>query len=153
MIFKRIQGGYEPFDNEAHKTAISTPVGGTTAFDKVINPRNVKFHRKYFALLNFAFQHWNPGELNYKKTPSVVPEKSFDQFREDVTILAGFYRQEIRLDGSVRTKAKSVSFGNMKPEAFEELYSNTINVILKRVLVNYDKEQLDKVIMELLNFD
>jgi hypothetical protein len=32
--------------------------------------RNYKFHKKYFALLDFAFEQWEPsGELTYQGMP------------------------------------------------------------------------------------
>jgi len=151
MIFKRTQGGLEPLDTEAHKLMNETSGGEAVAFDKVIKPRNVKFHRKYFALLNFAFEHWEPGELSGKQYGR--PEKNFERFRNDLTILSGHYKQTIRTDNTLMIEAKSISFASMNKEQFEELYSNTINVILKRILTNYNKEQLDKVIIELLGFD
>lgn len=153
MMFLRIQGGLEPFDVEAHKAMLEAPVGETVAFDKVIKPRNVKFHRKYFALLNFAFENWTPGKLSGKRHKGVTPEKNFERFRADLTILCGHYKQTIRTDNSLNIEPKSISFASMNKEQFEELYSNTINVILKRILTNYNKEQLDSVIIELLGFD
>lgn len=48
--------------------------------------RNSAFHRKFFALLNLAFEYWDPGPVTSRHGK---PQKNFDQFREDVTILAG----------------------------------------------------------------
>lgn len=153
MIFKRIQGGLEPLDTDAHKLMLEVSNGNAVAFDKVIKPRNAKFLRKYFALLNFAFDNWKPGKLSGKQYEGVRPEKNFERFRADLTILCGHYRQTIRANNEVVLEPKSISFVSMEEEDFEELYSNTINVILERILTNYDKEQLDNVILELLGFD
>lgn len=57
----------------------------------------------------------------------------FDRFRKDLTILAGFYGQTVRLDGSVRTEAKSLSYGNMDDEEFGRCYSALINAAIKHV--------------------
>lgn len=152
MIFRRINGGLEPLDTEAHKLMLDTPAGKSVAFDKVIKPRNVQFHRKYFALLNFAFDNWQVGELSGKQFKGVNPEKNFDRFRADLTILCGHYRQVIRTDGSLVIEPKSISFANMDEEEFEELYNSTINIVLERILQNYDREQLDSVILQLLDF-
>ena len=103
-------------------------------------PRNYKFHKKFFALLNVAFQHWEPGELENKFG---VVEKSFEQFREDVTILAGYYEQSFRLDGSVKTRAKSISFAAMDDEEFSKFYSSVLDVLIKKVLVGWSIEQVD----------
>lgn len=153
MIFKRIQSYLIPFDNDAYELMNSLSDGADVAFDKVISKRNMKFHRKYFALLNFAFEHWESGELSGKQFEGVIPQKSFTRFRKDIVIMAGFFEQEIRITGELRIVAKSISFSNMKEKDFEELYSNTINVILKHILTNYNKGQLDKVVIDLLGFD
>lgn len=153
MLYKRIQSYLEPLDGEAYELMNSLAVNAMVAFDKVIKPRNYKFLQKFHTLIKFAFEHWQPGELSGKQFEGVTPKKSITRFRKDVTILAGFFEQEIRLDGSIRTTAKSISFASMEEDDFEELYNNTINVILERVLTNYDREQLDKVVLELLSFD
>lgn len=79
--------------------------------------RNYKFLRKWFALLNVAFDNWEAPEMVDPHTrqhyPARKPEKNFERFRKDVTILAGYYHNVVRLDGTVRPTADSVSFGSM----------------------------------------
>lgn len=112
--------------------------------------RNPKFHRKYFALLRVGFDNWLPGEVNSKYG---VPAKNFERFRADVIILCGFYDNVVRLDGSVRLEPKSVSFAKMSEESFADLYSKTIDVLLKYV---YDSkmtpEKLDEIVNQYLSF-
>jgi len=113
-------------------------------------PRNYEFLKKWFALLKIGFDNWIPGEINSKYG---VPEKNFDRFRADVIILAGFYDTTIRLDGSVRVEPKSVSFGKMTHEEFENLYSKTINVLLKYVYGSgMTAEEIDQIVEEYLRF-
>ena len=109
--------------------------------------RNAKFHRKGMALLNFLYEHWEPGEINNEYG---TPEKNFDRFRKDLTILAGFYEQHIRVNGDIRVEAKSISFSSMDEDEFEAWYSAIIDVGLKYILKNYSKEELDKVVDELI---
>ena len=116
-------------------------------------PRNYQFHRKFFALLNFGFEHWEPPPLADNRW-NVTPEKSFEQFRKDVTILAGFFDAHYRLDGSVRIEAKSISFASMSEDEFEELFSKTIDVLLKHVFgtLDFSEELLRETVDELLRF-
>ena len=116
---------------------------------EVKRPRNAKFHRKYMALLNYAFENWEPGEIDSKYGK---PKKSFDRFRKDLAILSGFYDIEIRLNGETSVTAKSISFASMKEDEFEELYSNTIDVILKRILTNYTKPDLENVVLQIIGY-
>jgi len=48
--------------------------------------RNPAFHAKFFALLNFGYQYFEPEPQMIREMEAV---KNFDRFREDVTILAG----------------------------------------------------------------
>jgi len=152
MMFKRIQGFLQPQDDEAFAVINSLDPNEVVNFEKVKSMRNYKFHKKYFALINFAFEHWQPEKIKDDIVDGIVPKKSFTRFRKDLTILSGYYDQEIRLDGSLRIVAKSISFVNMNEADFHELYSNTIDVILDKILTNYTKEKLDETVRELLVF-
>lgn len=111
--------------------------------------RNPKFHRKFFALLNFAYENWEPAAQTYKDQ---VVEKNFDRFRADIAILAGFYTVVVNIKGEPRYEAKSISFASMDEAEFDKLYQATITVIMKHILTKYTREDLDQVINELLNF-
>ncbi len=114
--------------------------------------RNGKFHRKFFALLNFAFEAWEPDRVRqqYKGMPV---QKNFERFRSDVTIAAGYYTQTFDLDGNMKLEAMSISFAKMDDTEFEKLYSAVADVILGKILTTYNgREELDEVIAEVLNF-
>lgn len=106
-------------------------------------PRNYKFLKKYFALLNAAYSLWD--------TPEGV-ERSRDSFREEVIIKAGYFEHVFSIDGTFKLKAKSISFAKMEEPEFEQLYSKTIDVILWHVLPTYDRETLLKMEDEILRF-
>lgn len=125
----KTQIGLIPVDANAIKWFSKIKIGEVVSAD-FKRVRSYKFLKKYFALLNLAFDSWEPGEVNSKYGK---PEKNFDRFRADLTILAGYYESTIRLDGSVRIEPKSVSFAKMSEEDFEKLYSATITVLIKHV--------------------
>jgi|SRR5882672_2138240 len=110
---------------------------------------NAKFHAKIFALANLAYEAWEPSEVTYK---GEVVAKNFDQFRDDLTILSGFYTTSVRLDGSVRINAKSWSFESMDDIEKEKLYNSIINVVLARILTKYTREDIDAVVESVLRF-
>lgn len=109
--------------------------------------RNPQFHRKYFALLNYLYDIWEPEDEN------MVGEKNFDRFRKDIIILAGFYERYIRLDGSTRIEPKSISFAAMDEDEFSDLYEKTIDVGIKYVAINYTSDELNAVVEGILEFD
>jgi len=140
LHLQKVPGGLIPV-SESDREYIDKLKQGQVIWAEFKKKRNYEFHKKYFALLDFLYDNWEPDS-----------EKNFDQFREDVTILAGYYEQHVRLNGDMRTVAKSISFGSMSAEDFEKLYSGTINVGLKYILHNYTKKDLDNVLNNLMSF-
>lgn len=133
------------------KRLMSMELGELVLIEAVV-PRNSKFHRKFFALLNLGFEAWEPPRKrqSYKGHPV---QKNFEQFREDITIAAGFYEQTFDLKGRMKLKAKSISFANMDDAEFEKVYSAVANVLLAGVLVNYSgRDELDVVVNQILGF-
>jgi len=94
--------------------------------------RNAAFHRKLFALFNLAFEYFEPPEIDTKWGK---PEKHFDTFRKNLTILAGHGKPVFNIDGTFKMVADSLSFGSMSQETFDKLYNNVLNVIMKRIPV------------------
>ena len=116
-------------------------------FKKIRNPR---YHRKFFALLNLAFDSWEPPEQEHKGMPV---QKNFERFRKDLVIAAGFYDAVANINGEVRAEAHSISFAKMGEVEFNQVYSKVCDVVLQRILTRYkDQEELDRVINQILGF-
>ena len=133
-VVKAPDGSLRPADEEAE--AVLSKIGhGEIVKGEFRRWRNYRFHKKFFALLKFAFDIWcerGTGQAVEYKGMTALP--SFNRFRKDVIILAGRYETSVRVDGSVRVEAKSISFEKMQPEEFEALYDKTIDVILHKVI-------------------
>jgi len=136
----KTQAGFLPADRWTEEFAKIIKLGSVIHAD-FKRMRNYDFFKKLFALLNLAFEYWQPGEISSKYG---IPEKNFDRFRKDIIILAGYYHTEIRLDGSVRVVADSISFGKMSEDTFEKLYNNVLTVIMERIPV-LDKMTSDEI--------
>lgn len=94
---------------------------------KVSMPRNIKFHRKMFALYNLVFQNQEQYRV-------------LDDLRRDITIEAGFYRERTNINGEVIKEAESISFANMEDDVFSELYNRSLDVIVK--YFHFDKQSM-----------
>jgi hypothetical protein len=90
-------------------------------------PRNIKFHRKMFALYNLVFQNQEQYRL-------------LDDLRRDITIEAGFYRERTNINGEVIKEAESISFANMDDDVFSQLYNRSLDVIVK--YFHFDKQSM-----------
>lgn len=122
----------------------------------VVKPRSNKFQRKFFALLRFAFDYWEPAEGDVPpEYRGQLIEKDFDRFREDVTILCGFFTPVWNARGELRMQAKSIAFSEMEPEEFLRLYNTAIGVLMRLVMKSkgFSERQLEQAVDELLRFD
>lgn len=114
-----------------------------------VKPRNIKFHRKFFAMLKVGFDAWEPRRKKWRGMPV---QKNFNRFRKDVTIAAGFYEIVATASGGVRHEAKSISFAAMDDTEFETVYSAVADVLLQGVLTRYTRADLDQVVERLMRF-
>ena len=82
---------------------------------EVKQPRNLEFHKKYFALMRLGFsnQDWS---------------KNFDDYREVMLKRAGFYRT-INTPYGTEYKTENISFDNMDQSKFESVYDGVLEVI------------------------
>ena len=152
-IVQKIVGGWlAPVDEEAERYIAKLKIG-EPARVTIKRVRNYRFHCKYFALVTLAFEHWEPSVLEETgKERDTEPEKNIDQFRKELTILAGYYDTFYRLNGDIKIEAKSISFASMSEDEFEQLYSNTIDVILKHIFTQWDERRLRDVVEEIVRF-
>lgn len=93
------------------------------------------------------------AELNQKRQ-KMEAERSFEAFREFITVEAGFYDTVITPAGPKRV-AKSWAYKNMTEERFQELYKGVFTACWDLVLKQtFDTpEHAEAVAMELLTFD
>jgi hypothetical protein len=110
----------------------SIPVGEIVKAE-ITRSRNVKLLRKFFALLTVAYENL-PENYNM----------SFDNFREEVIIKAGYYEKYVNFDGATVYKAKSISFAKMDETTFEQVYSDVFDVVLK--ILHVTEEEINEYI-------
>jgi hypothetical protein len=153
VLVKTPGGALAPVDDGA-RAFIESLKAGQGVRATVRKARNVKFHKKAFALFKLAFDVWEPiTPLEYKGLPVA---KDFDRFRKDMTILSGFYKAVYNARGELRLEAESLSFSNMDEERFEQVYRAVLTVVWNRVLraKGYASEdEVERVVNELMRFD
>ena len=118
-------------------------------------------HRKFFAMLDYAFENWEPHGggpdfvmeddegFKLKVRGEMVPVlKNRERFRKDLIILAGYYEATFNIKNEVRLEAKSMAFANMDDDEFTKLYYDVHDVIRRHILRNYSREDFDRVLAE-----
>lgn len=152
--------GFSHADEEARlkfKRYMESREGGELVKLAYSEPRNPGFHRKFFAMVNHAFDHWDPARGRKRLTFKGKPiEKNFERFRKDMVIRAGFYAPsyEVGRNGKtiVRLEAESLAFGSMTQERFTEVYEAVFKVLLEDVMVNYSADDFREVLPQLESF-
>jgi len=150
-LMKTPNGSLAPVDFESAEKLRKLKVGQGVRVT-FTRSRNIKFHRKYFSLLNLAFDSWEPPEILHNGNQIKTP---FKKFREMVTIMAGYYDivHDLMNPGSFRYEAKSISFANMDEEEFEGLYSSTIDVLLDLVFKGQTRGDIENLANNILSYD
>lgn len=114
---------------------------GETYSVEVRVARNVDFHRKYFALIAYAWEYLNEKEL--------ATFKSKENFRKYLEISAGHCEVIFhpRLQEFVEIP-KSISFGSMDNAEFSELYSKVKDVIFSIIGNRVTIEEFERILID-----
>lgn len=100
--------------------------------------RNVKFHRKYFSLVNTAWEY-----LTERQTAFFSGNK--DTFRKTIEIAAGYYEPVYSIARREWIQqARSIAFDKMSEDEFSELYERVKDVLFATFLKNVSQEEFLK---------
>ena len=106
---------------------------GETYQVEVTNPRNVGFHKKFFAMLN----------VGHENTSLDMP---FETYRKYMIVKAGFFTAYQTPKG-VYYDPNSISFASMSQDEFQEVYSRVLDKVIEDV--GLDREDVER---QLINF-
>ena len=124
----RTENGLVPIDDKS-VAAIQKVKIGYDIFVEYKPRRNMKFHKKYFALLNAVIIHQD----HYK---------TVDNLHEAIKYLSGYYETIIPLNGEPFLKTKSINFSTLDNESFEDFY----NVALDECLLLVGDDAINEII-------
>ena len=96
---------------------------GEVVVVKVVDQRNYKHLKKFFALINIAFSNMPEKYDNHFPTPELL--------REELIKRAGYYHTYTDVKGNIQYVARSISFEKMSQDEFSDLYSRVLDVIIK----------------------
>lgn len=116
---------------------------GETYRVEVRKPRNYRFHKKYFALINCAWEYQSEKRRWFFRN-------SIELFRKTVEISAGHCEQVYSISKKEWLEIpKSISFDKMDEETFSTLYERVKDVLYDVFLKDVNKEDFEK---NLINF-
>lgn len=132
--------GLVPLDDDDYEEKKKLKLGQTYSVEIKV-ARNVDFHRKYFALIAYAWEFLNEQET--------ARFKSKDNFRKYLEMAAGhcdvIYHP--RLQEFVEVP-KSISFGSMDNTAFSELYERVKDVIFSIIGDRVTREEFERLLID-----
>lgn len=132
--------GFVPYDDEDHekyrKIRGKHPVKIVV---KTVNPRNFEFHKKFFALINTAWEYQNEVNTEFFK--------DVEGFRKTLQVLAGWSERYYNCTrGEWIEMPKSIAFDKMDELEFEELYNRVHGIICTNFLCGATKEEFDEIL-------
>ena len=113
---------------------------GDTVRVHVTRPRNLKFHRKFFEMINTAWEYQS-------EVTRAFFHDSIDGFRATLTIAAGFYDTVYNVTrGEWIQIPRSISFDKMDETEFSQVYNAVLNVICSNFLDEATKEEFNNIL-------
>lgn len=132
--------GLVPFGDDDYDQKKKLKVGETYNVEIKV-ARNVDFHRKYFALISYAWEFLNENEVERFRDK--------DNFRKYVEIAAGHCEviYHPRLQEFVEIP-KSISFGSMDNTAFSDLYKRVKDVIFSIIGGRVSEKEFERLLLD-----
>lgn len=115
FLVKQGNGSFLPSHDSDYQSLKKVKVGATVSCN-ITQPRNVGFHRKFFALINLVFENQEFYD-------------NIDYLRKELTKKAGYYDTYTNHKGVLCYEPKSISFASMSQEDFEDLYQRFLDAV------------------------
>lgn len=115
-LIKTLNGTLKPAYDSDNELVRKVPLNEPITFEWR-KPRNIKFHRKFFGLVNLVYQ--NQEQYN-----------NIEHLRKDLTISAGYYDIRYNIEGVEIQEPKSISFAKMDEIEFSEYYNRIVDVVV-----------------------
>ena len=136
--FRKVQGGLVP-DDDATVEQFQKLKMGDVVLVEYKRPRNIKFHRKFMALVNLVYDNQD----KYHNLQDLLTE---------IKLQVGHYEEHITLGGKIVYQPKSISFASMEEDDFSQFYSKVMDVVLKYFLKDMSEEELNDLVDSIIGF-
>lgn len=137
LVARKLTGLY-PVDEAGEAAVRKIGLGEIVSID-LKRPRNIKFHAKFFAMLNIILQN----QEHYK---------SIDDLLEICKLRTGHCHTVQTTSGEVKI-TDSISFASMDENSFADFYDRACAWVIDEVIPGLDRQGLDdEVRMQLQDF-
>jgi len=136
VFFRKDFGRLVPADDAA-SAVLQKIKHGTDVQVEIKRPRNIKHHRKFFALMQLVYQN----QEHYDSIDHLVAALKTAVGHCDLVPGKG---------GVMIALPKSIAFHSMDQTAFDEFYDRCIDIIAKHFLPGVDSDALRAEVEELI---
>jgi len=129
--------GLKPMYDEDYDNKKMLKVG--TVYEATIKEmRNVAFHRKYFSLINLAWEYLDERQRAFFK-------EDVNAFRKTVEVAAGHYEPVYSVARhSWLEVPKSIAFDKLSESDFEQLYEKVKTVIFQTFIPQVKRDEFEQ---------
>ena len=142
-IFCRVTDmGLVPLDDVDFEAKKRLKIGSNVKCS-ITQPRNIGFHKKFFALLTLTFD--NLPETVQQQTNIYSIEAMLTAIKIDLG-----YFDIVNVNGNNVVKLRSISFSQMDETQFERFYDLSVTTILNNYLVGTNRNDLLQEVKEFI---
>jgi len=138
-FLKRVGEGYFPADEISEEKTNGYVRHNEIVQVEITKPRNLKFHQKWFVLLEVLYN--NQEKYNNR-----------EMFRAVVLVELGHCQTLISDEGKAVYIPKSISFAKCDDLKFREIYSQTIDLALAKYCSKGNREEIENEVTRILGF-
>lgn len=136
LFMVRGLGGLRPANKASQEAFDGLPMAETVKVE-ITRPRNIRHHRKWFALLQVIYPH----QTTYPTMESLLAA---------IKCALG-YGETVKLpDGRTVLVPGSISFAKLDQAGFDQFYARALELIHTRILPGIDRDDVEREVAEVL---
>ncbi len=154
LYLRKLPGGMLVADDDESAAKLQKLPAGVGLGVSLKEERNYKFLQKTMTLFTYCFEHFSEAmEDCHLEWRGMKAAPCKEEFRKNLTILAGHYTVTITIAGKVKPVAKSLSYENCTEEEAQQIYNDVINAALKYVYqLRVSEQELKKIVDTILGY-
>lgn len=147
IYLKNVSGHLIPLYDEDFQEKSKLKIGETYRAT-IVHPRNILFHRKFFALITLGFEYSKTVKRSKEasETNAGVVPMILESYRKYALIKSGF-ANIYQTNKGIFVEAQSIAFDSMPEDKFQDVYNKVLSFVIK------DTQADEKLFMnELIGF-
>ncbi len=117
---------------------------------KSMKVRSLKFHKRYWAMLDDIYPHITEIDISLTKTPAMMPIQSAEDLHTALKLISGHcWTKHIQGTPYVLRVPKPTNFADLSAEEWSEIYPRFLDAIHQRALPQIEVREVQGELMRL----